>query len=484
MSEIPSNWVEVPLGELGEWRGGGTPSKSNSDFWTDGEIPWVSPKDMKRPVIDDALDHITEQAIKGSATQLVPEGSVLLVTRSGILQHTLPVAVNSREVAINQDIKALTPASGADPNFIAAQLKSSASDILRSCAKSGTTVDSIDFDRLKTFPVVLPPALEQRRIVAKLDSLRDRSARARQELDRIPKLIERYKQAIIAKAFSGELTADWRKHHSNVAPLKPLLDAHRKAIKRNFLSPSASGNSELNLLPKGWSWLQAQDATEPDAEIVYGIVQPGPKLETGIPYVRGMDIQHGEIRVDQLMKTSSAIAERYSRAALRGGDVLLGIIRETKVAIVPKSLDGANITQGTARIRPADFISSEYLAYWLRSNFAQMWLHDHYRGIDMPGLNLRDVRRLPVPVAPPGEQIEIVRLVSLSLNWLKRVSTEHSHADHLLPKLDEAILAKAFRGELVPQDPNDEPASALLARIRTERGEGNDQTRRRRARNS
>jgi type I restriction enzyme, S subunit len=102
-------WPMVPLGDVGRWFGGGTPSKANPKYWTGGTIPWVSPKDMKQPLIDDAQDHITEEAVGESSTNMVEIGSVLVVARSGILQHTLPVAITTRRVALNQDIKAVEP---------------------------------------------------------------------------------------------------------------------------------------------------------------------------------------------------------------------------------------------------------------------------------------------------------------------------------------------------------------------------------------
>jgi type I restriction enzyme S subunit len=185
-----------------------------------GTIPWVSPKDMKRPIIDDTEDHITLEAIENSSTQLVPPGSVLIVTRSGILKHSLPVAIATREVAINQDLKAITTCEVCEPIFLAAQLRAKSKEILRHCAKASTTVDSIDFVRLKKFPFSLPPVPEQRQIVVKLDSLTGRTARARGELGRIPKLIQKYREAIIAAAFSGELTREWR--HVNGLKVPPL----------------------------------------------------------------------------------------------------------------------------------------------------------------------------------------------------------------------------------------------------------------------
>ncbi len=95
------------MADIGHWFGGGTPSKANPRFWTGGKIPWVSPKDMKSDLITDAKDHITVEAVAQSATNLVEEGSILIVVRSGILQHTLPVAVTQRQVTLNQDLKAI-----------------------------------------------------------------------------------------------------------------------------------------------------------------------------------------------------------------------------------------------------------------------------------------------------------------------------------------------------------------------------------------
>jgi type I restriction enzyme S subunit len=114
-------------------------------------------------------------------------------------------------------------------------------------------------------------------------------------------------------------------------------------------------------VPETWRWAVAEEIVAPGAEIVYGIVQPGPQLDDGIPYVRGLDIVDGVIQTSQLLKTSPEIAEKYSRATLQGGDVLLGIIRATKVAIVPGEIAGANITQGTARFRPSDAIMTAFL---------------------------------------------------------------------------------------------------------------------------
>ena len=121
---LPEGWEMKRLGELGTWKGGGTPSTNNEAFWQDGSIPWVSPKDMKSILIDSAEDLITEAAVKQSSTSLIPINSILIVTRSGILRNTVPVAKNIRPVAINQDLKALILAPTIDENYVLNYLRS------------------------------------------------------------------------------------------------------------------------------------------------------------------------------------------------------------------------------------------------------------------------------------------------------------------------------------------------------------------------
>jgi type I restriction enzyme S subunit len=168
---IPATWEMAPLGSLGAWFGGGTPSKDNSSYWNGGSIPWVSPKDMKVSRILDTEDHITEEAIRNSATSVIPEGAVLMVTRSGMLQHTFPVAVAGVDATLNQDLKALVPLDGLDSNYLAAAVRAFGDQVLSRCSKHGTTVQSIEFSRLRDFEIPIAPRNEQQRIVAKIDEL-------------------------------------------------------------------------------------------------------------------------------------------------------------------------------------------------------------------------------------------------------------------------------------------------------------------------
>ncbi len=167
-------WQRVSLKDLGQWYGGGTPSKANSGFWQGGSIPWLSPKDMGPTTLVSTQDHITPEAVSGSSVKTVPGGSVAVVVRSGILERTLPIALVPFETTLNQDMKAVLPREDIDARWIAWGLRAYERELLRDTRKAGTTVASIEMPRFHSFELPVPSLGEQRRIV---DILEDHLSR-------------------------------------------------------------------------------------------------------------------------------------------------------------------------------------------------------------------------------------------------------------------------------------------------------------------
>lgn len=171
------------LKDLGEWKGGGTPSKQNSSYWDNGVINWVSPKDMFSGVINNSEDKITIEAVQNSSTNLIEKDSILLVTRSGVLRHSLPIGFLGKDSAINQDIKSITVKKDiVKPFYLWAMLVARAGSILKSCMKVGTTVESIDFSSLKNFEVDIHPFDEQEAIESIISGLLDSIAICQQKV--------------------------------------------------------------------------------------------------------------------------------------------------------------------------------------------------------------------------------------------------------------------------------------------------------------
>lgn len=435
MSGLPEGWAIVPAGELGDWRGGGTPSKSNGAFWAAGTIPWVSPKDMKRQFISDAEDHITEAAIAGSATQRVPANSILMVTRSGILQHSLPVAINTVPVTVNQDLKTLSPFEGILPEYVLRHLQADAQLILEAASKTGTTVESIDFDRLKAYPIRLAPLPEQKRIVAKVDGLTVRTARARTDLARVPTLIARYKQRLLSLAFSGELTAGWRGKAADV-----------KEWSSGLLSQFATVGTGST--PKRGNPAFYEGGSIP--WVTSGVVNDDLVTEAS-DLITDRAITETNCKV---FPKGTLIVAMYGEGQTRGRVATLGIDAATNQALAAIQVISARLNQ-------------RFLFWFFKAQYFN--LREQAVGGVQPNLSLRLIKALEIPLPTPAEQTEITRRIESAFNWLDRMAADHATAFKLLPKLDGAILAKAFRGELVPQDPKDESASVLLGRIQAER---------------
>jgi type I restriction enzyme S subunit len=206
--ELPEIWVWSKAGEIAKIVGGGTPStKVLENFCEEDGIPWVTPADLTGYVsryISRGRRNLTERGYKGSGSQIMPTGSVLFSSRAPIGY----CAIASNPIATNQGFKSLSLISNVSPEFIYYYLKNSKS--YAESLSSGTTFKELSSSKMAELEIPLPPIAEQQRIVAKLEALLTRSTNARNELAAIPKLIERYKQAVLAAAFRGDFTVDWR----------------------------------------------------------------------------------------------------------------------------------------------------------------------------------------------------------------------------------------------------------------------------------
>jgi len=203
------------------------------------------------------------------------------------------------------------------------------------------------------------------------------------------------------------------------------------------------GDSERN--PMGWSIKPMQEVVRPDTIITYGIVQAGDEFPGGIPYIRTGDIKEGEILVEDLRRTNPEIAAKFQRSRVETGDIVMSI-RATvgTTALVPPEINGANLTQGTAKICPGPSTNRIFLLSYLRSQTAQQWILRQVKGATFREITLRRLRELPVPVPPFELQLKFANRLSqvTSIVAMQRRTAEQS--DLLFASLQD----RAFRGAL------------------------------------
>jgi type I restriction enzyme S subunit len=166
---IPEGWEVVPLSDVCRFQSGGTPSKKNPEFWQ-GTIPWVSPKDMKRPRLDDVADHISQEALE-SGSKLAPAGSVFVVVRGMILAKTVPVALAEVPMAINQDMKAIVPGPKLRSDFLLYALETLRGNLFKKVGRSGHGTATLMGHEVAAFKIPLPDLQAQKEIASAIQNL-------------------------------------------------------------------------------------------------------------------------------------------------------------------------------------------------------------------------------------------------------------------------------------------------------------------------
>ena len=344
-------------------------------------------------------------------------------------------------------------------------------------AQGGVGLAHITKSKFEPSFLRIPPLAEQKRIVRKIEELLARVNSTKERMAKVSMILKRFRQTVLTAACSGRLTAAWRNG-------KAQLESGQAALQRIFGNktamkvPSVEDPFEPPEIPEEWTWTRCEFLCEPERIITYGVIKLGPNTKNGIGTLRSSDVRWLYIENDNVKCISTKIAARYSRTFLRGGEILITVRGSLGgVAVVPKEMAGCNISREVAMLPLHPELNPQFFSYAIASIWSQNWLSEVTKGVAYTGINIRDLKRLPLPVPPIAEQHEIFRRVETMLRLAeaveKRVATSTVRTESLI----RAILAKAFRGELVPTEAelarregrSYEPASDLLARIKSQR---------------
>lgn len=445
---LPSGWAATSLGELAELIRGVTYRKEDAQSApAAGLIPLARATNIQSGRLDrHALVFVPANYV--ASRQYLRAGDIVVATSSGSKAVVGKAAAAAREhtdMSFGAFCGVIRPSDPRTKDWIRWVFETNEYRAFVESVAIGTNINNLRSRDLESYPVFLPPTAEQRRIVAKLDAQAARLAQARAEARRVHELADKLRRGTLHQAFSGALT------HSQ---------AH-------------AGERGSTALPEEWTLQELGQISD-----IQGGIQVGKKRQGAAPlietfYLRVANVQRGWLKLDEI-KTIGVTAEERARLLLQPGDILMneggdrdklgrGWVWQGQVADCIHQNHVFRI-----RLHDREF-PPEFISHYANEFGQQYFIDEGTQTTNLASISKRKVAALPVPLPPVEEARRITKLITDAFARADRLEAEAKKALALIDRLEAAILAKAFRGELVPQDPNDEPASVLLERIRARR---------------
>lgn len=393
----------VTLSDCCLFLSGGTPSKQESRFWN-GDVPWFSPKDVKQFELSRAQDCITDFAVETAKSKIIEKGTILVVGRSGVLAHTLPVGVIHQKSSFNQDIKALVPNSGYDSAFIALFLKSQQTSVLRDGVKVGATVHSLKSGYIESLKIPDIRIDDQRRIAGEL------------------------------KAQLAEVETARRAAETQLADFQ--------ALENVILRDTFCGDD------LGWSISLLGDVGNVAAGVTLGRKPKSRELRE-VPYMRVANVKDGHLALADV-KTIAATEEEVEKWALKKGDILFteggDLDKVGRGALwsgeIKKCIHQNHIYR--VRFKRAEYLP-EFIAFQVRSKYAKDYFVAHAKKTTgIASINQRVLKGFPILSPAIDEQKKIVARLTAQLaevETARQAAAEQLKEIGLLP---QKILSSAF----------------------------------------
>lgn len=429
--KLPENWCWTRLGDITEIVGGGTPSSSVTEYYCNGLIPWISPADLSGYTdiyISRGAKNITELGLEKSSAKMLPTNTVCLSSRAPIGY----VVIAKNPLCTNQGFKSFLPASCYLPQYLYWYLKGN-KELLESYA-SGTTFLELSASKAGLVEFPLAPLPEQQRIVERIESLFSKLDEAKQKAQDALDSFETRKAAILHKAFTGELTAQWRKEHGETMESWKCCSFENCVLKmQNGLSKRSSNS--------GTPFIVVRLANLSDDGFITDDLR--------------------EILLDE---------KEQKNYSLKDNDILMIRVNGSKDNVGKQFLFSNKqnwaFCDHIIRITYKEEISPAYMVYFSKTNIYRRYIEDNM--VSSAGQNTisrKGMASLLIPVPLITEQTEIVRILD---DLLAKEQQAKEAAEGVLEQIDlikKAILARAFRGELGTNDPKEESAVELLKQV-------------------
>lgn len=472
VSALPHNWIVTTIGTIiGDIRSGFSAPTYNTES---RGVPHLRPGNISR---SGHLDLSELKHVEVDNVLRVKAGDIVFNnTNSPELVGKCAEVTGDQEWGFSNHLTRLRFGPELLPSFVSLQLHFLwACGYFRHHCTHHVNQASISAATLAEFPFVLAPTDEQHRIV---DELQRRFV----DLDASSKALEsvaidaiRLRASLLHAAYTGKLVAPASDDGAQSAEerLREILERRRTdweteqrirqenrrrqsdgdSWKQAYPDPVAPDVGEMPPLPDRWVWASAEQLSSASKPITYGVIKLGEAVADGVPVLRSSDVRSLHIELDTVKRVAHDITSQYTRTTLEEGDVVL-TIRGTLggVAVVPAECEGFNISREVARLAPVDMSISSIAAYFIAAGPSQEWLGRRSRGIAYVGINIEDVRRLPIPLPPVSDQALIVEALNRRLNEAAASARQVAASQEQIPDLRRSLLHKAFSGQMLPLD--------------------------------
>lgn len=471
---LPQGWVSSRIGEtLTIVRGISFPKESKRSTFTEGYIACLRTANVQKEVEWDDLWFIPLQYLKNEDKKVIINDILISTANSSNLVGKVSlVKTIPYSSTLGAFISLLRTPSDLNSKFIFYQMASSEiQENLRSGASTTTNISNISNKIIDKIILKIPPLLEQNRIVTKIEELFTQLDAGVASLKKVQAQLKRYRQAVLKAAFEGRLTQEWREQYNGeIEPADVLLEKYKEDLKKRLNGkvklPLPLEIHKLPQLPNQWAWTRIGDFVE--------IIRGASPRPAGSPLYFGGNIPWitvGELTKDEniyLKSVSSYVTEEGKKnSRFIKADTLL-LTNSGATLGVPKItlIDGC-INDGSVALLGLDNVPKRYLYFFLKSQTKR--LRQINQGAAQPNLNTDIVRNIILPLPSLEEQEVIVSEIERYFSLIDHLENTITTSLRQAETLRQSILKRAFEGKLIPQNPNDEPASILLERIKAEK---------------
>jgi len=466
-NDLPKGWIERKIYELTESYSGGTPSTKNKEYWNRGKVPWIKSGEIKDNILKQSQTFISKKGLDNSSAKFYPPNTVLVAITGATTGKT---AFLELEACGTQNVFGILPCEYIFPKYMWYYMRYNYTMLLSKVI--GTAQKHVNGTIIKDTSIAFPSLNEQKRIVEKIEKLFSKLDNAKTTLEKTKLQQKQYKESLLKSAFEGKITEKWR--DENECSVKSELNILRKINDQKLKSDSKliletpENISNLPKISEKWIWVRLGFLSKVITKGASPKWQGIEYVDKGILFITSENVGSGRILLNKQKFLEKKFNEIQKRSILHRGDILTNIVGASIGRTAIYDLDNtANINQAVSLIRLCDMVNRNYIQYLLNSPFILNYMNLEKVDVARANLSLQNVADFPVPLPSLKEQEQIV--LKLEQGFLLIQNSENITNSMLLQleTVRSSILKQAFEGKLVPQDPNDEPASELLKRIKS-----------------